>query len=168
MFKNKHIITAFIVTPILAVLGYFAVDAVVSEKPHVAEAGSSYMLAELPNCRYSSGICGLKNGEFKINLSTEWLDDARMELYIDSIAPLEGAKVALIYDAKTDQNMPPQDMLQKDESGMKWVLPLSLSRLDHDQSRLRIVVSSNDVMYFGDASMKFTVYETTFEKDFRK
>ncbi len=166
MFKNKHVITAFIVTPILAVLGYFAVDAVVSETPHAAKAGSSYELVELPNCRYSSGICGLKNGEFKINLSTEWLDDTRMELNLKSIAPLEGAKVALI--DPSSQELPPQDMMRTDEDGMAWSLPLSLDRFDHDKSRLRVVVSSGDVMYYADASMKFTVYEAIFEKDFRK
>ncbi|MGY0646152.1 MAG: hypothetical protein ACW7DN_16410, partial [Paraglaciecola chathamensis] len=62
MFKNKHIITALIVTPLLAIAGYFATDYIVSERPQQAQQGGQYQLAALPNCRYASGKCGLKNG----------------------------------------------------------------------------------------------------------
>jgi len=33
-FKNKHIVTAMITTPILAMLGYYLTDLVVKEQPH--------------------------------------------------------------------------------------------------------------------------------------
>ena len=63
-FTNKHVITAFIVAPILAVLSYYAVDLLLKEQPHVAVAGSSYPLVAQSNCRYTSGRCDLKNADF--------------------------------------------------------------------------------------------------------
>lgn len=164
MFKNKHVIAALIITPILAVLGYFAVDALVSETPHAAKKGSSYKLAEKPNCRYTSGMCGLKNGEFELKLTTNWLDGNRMRLHLSSIEPLDGAKISMVND-ETDQAAP-QDMLRNSEDGTSWII--DMSRPDREKSRLRIAVSSDGVLYYGDAGTKFTVYQTTFEGDFRQ
>ncbi|MEC8427867.1 MAG: hypothetical protein VXZ35_05535, partial [Pseudomonadota bacterium] len=159
MFKNKHVIAALIITPILAVLGYFAVDALVSETPHAAKKGASYKLAEKPNCRYTSGMCGLKNGEFELKLTTNWLDGNRMRLHLSSVAPLDGAKISMV-DDENDQQVP-QDMLRNSEDGTSWII--DMNRPDREKSRLRIAVSSDGVLYYGDAGTKFTVYQTTFE-----
>lgn len=164
MFKNKHVIAALIITPILAVLGYFAVDALVSETPHAAKKGASYKLAEKPNCRYTSGMCGLKNGEFELKLTTNWLDGNRMRLHLSSVAPLDGAKISMV-DDENDQQVP-QDMLRNSEDGTSWII--DMNRPDREKSRLRIAVSSDGVLYYGDAGTKFTVYQTTFEGDFRQ
>ena len=53
--KNKHLLTASLVAPILALMSYFAIDALVGETPHAAEEGQSYQLVEKQNCRYNSG-----------------------------------------------------------------------------------------------------------------
>ena len=164
MFKNKHVIAALIITPILAVLGYFAVDALVSETPHAAKKGANYKLAEKPNCRYTSGMCGLKNGEFELKLTTNWLDGNRMRLHLSSVAPLDGAKISMV-DDESDQQAP-QDMLRNSEDGTSWII--DMNRPDREKSRLRIAVSSDGVLYYGDAGTKFTVYQTTFEGDFRQ
>ncbi len=164
MFKNKHVIAALIITPILAVLGYFAVDALVSETPHAAKKGASYKLAEKPNCRYTSGMCGLKNGEFELKLTTNWLDGNRMRLHLSSVAPLDGAKISMV-DDESDQQVP-QDMLRNSEDGTSWII--DMNRPDREKSRLRIAVSSDGVLYYGDAGTKFTVYQTTFDGDFRQ
>lgn len=164
MFKNKHVIAALIITPILAVLGYFAVDALVSETPQAAKKGANYKLAEKPNCRYTSGMCGLKNGEFELKLTTNWLDGNRMRLHLSSVAPLDGAKISMV-DDESDQQAP-QDMLRNSEDGTSWII--DMNRPDREKSRLRIAVSSDGVLYYGDAGTKFTVYQTTFEGDFRQ
>ena len=96
MFKNKHIIAALIVTPILTIIAYFAMDYMVSEKPHKAQAGASYELVEKPNCRYPSGICGLKNADFEVDMHVELLDDGYMQLSLESVYPLDGVKLALV------------------------------------------------------------------------
>ena len=69
-FKNKHLVVAMLVAPILAILAWYAIDVLVGEKPRPAEEGQSYPLAEKPNCRYGSGACGLKNADFELQLST--------------------------------------------------------------------------------------------------
>jgi len=58
--KNKHLVIAMLVAPVLAVLSYFALDVLVGERPKPAEEGQSYPLVEKPDCRYASGHCGLK------------------------------------------------------------------------------------------------------------
>lgn len=160
---NKHVVVAMIVTPILAVLGYFAVDAAVSEKPHAAKPGQKYELAEKPNCRYTSGICGLKNGDFEINLTTEWRDDNRMLLVLKSAHALDGVIVALVENEA--DNKPPQKMNATDQDGLQW--SLDMPRPD-PENRLHLAVSSNKTLYYGDAAMKFTLYKTTFDDDFRQ
>jgi len=64
-FKNKHVITAMIVAPILAIVSYYAVDLMVKEQPKAAVEGQAYKLIAKSNCRYSSGACDLVNGDFK-------------------------------------------------------------------------------------------------------
>ena len=64
MFKNKHFIVALLIAPILAIIAYFGVDIAVSEKPHAAKKGQSYKLVSKSNCRYTSGLCDMENGEF--------------------------------------------------------------------------------------------------------
>ena len=103
IFKNKHVLTATLIAPVLALLAYFAVNALVGETPHAAEEGKSYQLVEKPNCRYNSGNCGLKNGDFELSLSTEDLSGVRISLLLKSVFRLEGVKVALV-EIETEEN----------------------------------------------------------------
>ncbi|NOQ87942.1 MAG: hypothetical protein GQ550_03380, partial [Gammaproteobacteria bacterium] len=50
--KNKHLILAMFVAPVLAIIAYSSVDTIVSEQPQAAMQGSSYKLAAKSNCRY--------------------------------------------------------------------------------------------------------------------
>lgn len=174
--KNKHVVVAMLVAPVLALVSYFAVDAIVSEKPHAAQPGDRYALVEKPNCRYSSGQCGLKNGEFELTLTTEWRDDERMLLMMKSAFPLDGAVVALVEPAERDATQGeienaandglPFEMLSEGDDGRRW--SLELPKPDPESDRLRVVVSANNTLYYGDAAMKFTLYKTTFGEDFRQ
>ncbi|MAZ89359.1 MAG: hypothetical protein CL693_17145 [Cellvibrionaceae bacterium] len=163
-FKNKHVVVALIVAPILAVLSYFAVDAIVSETPHAAEAGKQYELVSLPNCRYNSGVCGLKNGEFELTLKAEWQEEGRVILHLTSAHPLDGAMIAAVNNASEDKE--PVEMYPEDRSGLNWSLELMNPNVE--QGRLRLAVSSNKTLYYGDAAMKFALYETIFDEDFRQ
>jgi hypothetical protein len=153
--KNKHLVTAAIVAPVLALIGYFGINALVGESPHAAEAGQSYQLVEMPSCRYNSGHCGLKNGDFELNLSTESLDADRLLLMLKSEFPLEGVKVALIEDNSDEEQ--PVDMQPMGEDGLTW--SLEMARPDPERNRLHLVASANQSLYFGDAAMKFTLQE---------
>jgi hypothetical protein len=66
---KKHLIVAMIVSPILAVLTYYAVDFKVSEKPHSAVPGNSYPLVAQSNCCYSRGKYTFKNGDIEASIS---------------------------------------------------------------------------------------------------
>ena len=156
--NNKHIIIATLMAPVLALIAYFGVNALVGEKPHVAEAGQSYVLVEKPNCRHSGGICGLKNGDFELTLSFEWLDNGRMLLELESVHALDGVLVALV-ESEASEN-PPVDMRPVGNDGLTW--SLDIAHPDPDNHRLRLVASANNVLYFGDIAMKFTVIESAY------
>ncbi|MEE2733701.1 hypothetical protein [Ketobacter sp.] len=163
MFRNKHIIVALIVAPILAVIGYLATDALVGEKPHKAEAGQSYSLVALPNCRYPSGHCTLKNAEFQVDVSVDQAGVNRMTLSLTAKHPLQGAKAALVENAQ--QPGDPVDLTATDNSAQHWTVDLSG---DHTElSTLRLVVAAADAIYFGETGLTFIDYQTSFGKDFR-
>lgn len=163
---NKHVVVALLVAPILAILSYFAVDHMVGETPHAAKSGASYQLVEKPNCRYNSGRCGLKNGEFELTLQAEWRGHTRMLLQLSSVHKLDGVKVAWAEASDGGWEAKPVDMQATNEAGTEWQIEIFPD--DPENNRLHLVASSNETLYFGDAAMAFTRYETAFEEDFRQ
>jgi len=154
--KNRHVLVATMVAPVLGVASYFGFGALFGEKPHPAEAGRSYHLIEKPNCRYSSGICGLKNVDFELTLSGERLGNDRLLLKLISENPIDGVKLALVEDAADEGT--PVDMLPVGNDGLNWSLEIKLPDPAHD--RLHVVASSRQTLYFGDVATKFTSEET--------
>lgn len=163
MFKNKHVIAALIITPILSVLGYFAVDFLVTEKPHAAKPGETYQLVARSSCRYASGNCVLANGEFKLEIKAEYQSGGMMLLSMTSVFPLEATKVAIV--EREDQAGMPVDMKALDISRQQWQVMLPAP--GGDEGFLRLVATANDSTYFGESGMAFTRYETSFGEDFR-
>ena len=51
MWKDKHVVMAMIVAPILAIFAWVGVDYIVAEKAQPAEPGSMYPLVARSNCR---------------------------------------------------------------------------------------------------------------------
>jgi len=147
-----------LVAPLLALISYFAIEAFVGETPHAAEEGKSYQLAEKPNCRYNSGSCGLKNGDFELMLIPETIDEDRLLLTLSSEFPLEGVVLGLVTDGAEDS--PPIDMRPMDDKGLVWSLDFALPDAEH--SRLRLVASANHSLWFGDAALKFILPTTVF------
>jgi hypothetical protein len=158
MFTNKHVVVAFIVAPILAVIAYFGVDYMVAEKPHSAQAGASYKLASRANCEHQSGICRMVNGDVELKL--EWQADTKSIIAISNL-PSQGIKLAF---GDPNQNLP-LDFTMLDESAMQWQLPLSIEPQPTDA--LHVVMSINNSFYFGEATAIFLAYETSYHKDFR-
>jgi hypothetical protein len=154
--KKKHLMTAALVAPILALISYFAIDAFVGESPQAARPGQSYRLVEKPNCRYDSGSCGLKNGDFELTLRPDQAAGDRLLLILDSEFPLDGVVLALV-DAEAGEG-PPEDMQPMDDAGLVW--SLELSRPDPESSRLRLVAAASESLWYGDAALKFTANES--------
>lgn len=152
IFKNRHLVIASLMAPVLALIAYFGVNFMVGEDPHPAEAGNSYQLVEKPNCRYNSGMCGLKNADFELTLTFEWLESGQMRLNLESEHPLDGVLLASSEDEDGEAN--PAEMLPVGSNGLFWAI--DIPRPDPDQHRLHLVASAAGVLYFGDVATKFT------------
>ena len=149
-FKNKHLLTAAIVAPLLALTSYFAIDALVGESPHAAVTGHTYKLIAKPDCRRRGGHCGLKNGEFELNLSIEWQQGDQGKLMLESAFPLDGIKIALETGQSDEEK--PFDMVRNDEDGLLWTLE---TKLPAAEDQLRLVASADGTLYFGDTAAIF-------------
>lgn len=154
---NKHFVIALIVAPILAVISYFAVDAMVAEKAQAPVSGHSYQLVAQSNCRYNSGRCVLKNGNFELKLEARWLRQGTLSLVLESEHPLDGIKVATVPASGLEAT--PESMKVLDIAGQRW--QLDLDSIVPDQDRLQLVARANNALYFAEASMAFTLEETT-------
>ena len=165
LLKNKHVLVAMIVSPILAIISYFAIDYVVKEKPQAAQAGASYPLLAKSNCRYSSGQCNLVNSDFKASLKVESVD-GRPELHLDANFPLDGVMIGIAQDGVDIQTVQPKPMVNSGESTQNWMLPLEVQV--NEKTTLAIALSVNGAQYFGETMMAFSQYETSFKQDFRR
>ena len=132
MFKNKHVIIALIVTPILAALAWIGVGQLMGEKPHAARPGQSYPLVEKSNCRYESGACDLENEDFLLRLTFHETEAAQeVGKLIDEILARpehqwfeknriggEGSHVEAGGNGSDEQKLPPKPQLSEPDSGL--------------------------------------------------
>ncbi|MGR5213111.1 hypothetical protein ACPV4A_21425 [Vibrio rotiferianus] len=158
MFKNKHFIIALLIAPILSLIAYFGTDMALSEKPHVAKEGESYKLISKSNCRYTSGLCDMENGDFKVKFRSEKLTQDSLELSLHSAYPLEGVKLSVV-DSQ-EQNAQPIDMTPTDQAGQNWTV--TLPKPTSADSWLRVAIQSEGTLYYGETQTAFVKYETLF------
>lgn len=163
MFKNKHVVSALIVTPILAIIGYFATDYFVSERPKKAQPGGQYQLAQLPNCRYASGKCELKNGNFKIKVTGTASESGDLFLQVESEFSLDEAYVSVVKDPSDEAA--PIAMQSYSEDKKTWQVNVQATM--PTEQYLRVVVATDGAVYYAETTMAFLNYETSFHKDFR-
>ena len=158
MLTNKHFIAALLIAPILSIIAYLATDIAVTEKPHPAIKGQSYKMVSQSNCRYTSGLCNMENGDFKIKIRSEKIGDDQLELSLRTEYAIDGVKLS-IADSQT-QNTPPTDMIPLDQAGKSW--HISLPKPNSSQSWLRVVVQFGGSLYYGETQTAFVKYETLF------
>lgn len=158
--KNKHLIIAMLVAPLLAVIAYFSVDHFVSEKPHVAAKGESYKLKANSNCRYKSGICTLENGDVEIELQIKIIDQNKITILLSSVLPLQGAIISLLATNEPEKHI---IMTADTDKANSWLATLN-AKLD-EQSLLRLVINVSDTLYYAQTSTVFVDYETIFSQD---
>jgi len=163
MFKNKHIIVAMMVAPLLAIAAYFATDMLVGEKPHKVEPGSNYQLLGQPNCRYESGKCVMGNGNFKVTITGKYTPDGLLLMNLQSNFPLDHASMIVVSDP-TDTTAPVAMTLQKEPT--QWGIQFNIIKSPEQQ--LRIVLGAQGAVYFGETITPFIDYVPSFNKDFRK
>lgn len=157
--KNKHLIMAMFIAPVLAIIAYYAVDQFVSETPHVAVQGSSYKLAAKSNCRYKSGLCTFENGDIEVKLRAETIDNNQLKIILSSVVPLRSALVSLVNEG---ENTEPTIMTESQQQSDVWtaVMDKSVS----DKSILRLAINVSDTLYYAETTTIFINYETSFSQ----
>ncbi|KJY84198.1 hypothetical protein TW81_05230 [Vibrio galatheae] len=158
MFKNKHFLIALLIAPILSLIAYFGTDLALSEKPHAAKEGETYKLAAKSNCRYTSGLCDMENGEFKVQFRSDKLTAKGLELSLKAAYPLEGVKLSIV--ASPDKTAQPIDMQATDSTGQHWAI--SLVKPASEESWLRVAIQAEGTLYYGETQTAFVKYETLF------
>ncbi|MDC5703057.1 hypothetical protein OPW41_00565 [Vibrio europaeus] len=158
MFKNKHFLIALLIAPILSLIAYFGTDMALSEKPHAAKEGETYKLAAKSNCRYTSGLCDMTNGDFKVQFRSEKLTANGLDLSLKAAFPLEGVKLSIV-DSQ-DQSAQPLDMQPTDSTGQHWAI--SIAKPTSAESLLRVAIQSEGTLYYGETQTAFVKYETLF------
>jgi len=150
MWKNKHVVVALLVAPVLAILSWFAVDRFVAEQPHAAKPGAVYTLAARSNCRYASGRCDLHNEDFQLTLARGYRDGIET-LELESRHALSAAVVAT--GASVASLSGPRAMEPVDDDGASWSLPAGDSVGEDGVLRLAVVAGQSS--YFAELSTVF-------------
>jgi len=150
MFKNKHVVIAMIVAPILSVLAWIAVGQLGGEQPREAKPGESYPLVEQSNCRYVSGACDLRNEDFKLRLTLD-RGAAGPEFVLTSSHPLQG--VILSVGVPEQNALEPTAMRPSDGQGLLW--RIVVNDIPEASERIRLVARASDSSYYAEASTTF-------------
>ena len=154
MWKNKHVVVAMLVAPVLAIMGWFAVDYFVAERPHAARPGAAYPLVARPNCRYASGRCELVNNDFLLTLTL--VTDAGLPvLRLSASHPLSEAHGAV--GAASDGLEEPRAFAATGADGTAWSLELDGEPAADDT--LRVAVKAQQSTYYAEVGTAFMAAE---------
>ena len=150
MWKNKHVVVALLVAPILSILAWYAVGHLVGEKPSAAEAGNTYKLVARSNCRYESGSCDLHNADFNLTLEPEMLAANSVALTLTSSHSLQSAALGLV---EGDTGHQPAPMVSTNDIGTTWdgLLP----RPSSPDATIRIAVTAQDATWYAEVPTIF-------------
>jgi len=150
MFRNKHVVVAMLVAPVLAILAWFAVDYFVSERPHAARTGGTYLLIAKSNCRYDSGQCDLTNGDFELTLRPTEIGESMVTLDLESRFALQQATVGLVNNGIEAE---PSGMVSSGAGATHW--STMLTRPQSSESTLRIAVVAQGATYYAEVPIVF-------------
>jgi hypothetical protein len=156
LLQNRHFKAALLVSPVLAVISYVAVDHVVSEKPSAAVPGQSYRLAQKSNCRYPSGMCALSNGDVEILIRAQRRNPTEVELSVSAGLPIDQVFVSWGHGERFS---PPIAMA----GSMEPTARVTLSEPGLDS--LRWAVTIRGATYFAETPAVFVDHETPFPRD---
>lgn len=104
--RNKHLIIAMLVAPILAVIAWFVTDRTVRPEAQTALAGETYELLARPNCRYESSKCELVNGDVKLTIeAVANSGNQNPSLKFTSTVPVEILRVEFLDSTNTTRDI---------------------------------------------------------------
>ena len=151
MWKNKHVVVALIVAPILAILAWFAVGQIAGEKAHVAKPGGTYPLVARSNCRWESGECELVNNDLKMTILPLELGAQYTRLSLDSEFPLAQATFALLSDGNEIAANAEHDESADAAAQMIVTIPAFAD----PEAMLRVAVTVQESLYFAEVPVVF-------------
>ncbi len=150
MFTNKHVVVAMLVAPLLAIMGWYAVDYFVAERPHAARPGATYALTAKSNCRYDSGQCDLQNGDFELSLRPIDVTAETVSVELRSRFPLQQASIGFIDESP---NALPTEMESTDTGATLWSAALALP--SSDASTIGVAVMAQGATYYAEIPAVF-------------
>ncbi|MGI9223609.1 MAG: hypothetical protein ACR2QX_03960 [Woeseiaceae bacterium] len=151
MWTNKHVITALLVAPILAIIAWFGVDYLVAEQAQPAEQGTMYPLVAHSNCRYDSGQCDLANNDVKMSIRPVDLQASRTILSLESEYVLEQVRFALVLG--DDEVLGSAEPTQTPDGDTLWVINIPVHA--DPEAALRIAVTVQASVYFVEVPVVF-------------
>ena len=151
MWKNKHVIIALLVAPILAILAWFAIGQIAGEKAQVAEPGAAYPLVARSNCRWESGECELVNNNLKMTILPLELGAQYTRLSLDSEFPLAQATFALISGGSEVVANATHDESPDAAAQMTVTIPAFAD----PEAMLRVAVTVHESLYFAEIPVVF-------------
>lgn len=150
MWKNKHVVIALLVTPVLSILAWYAVGNLFGEKPEAAEEGKAYKLVARSNCRYASGSCDLHNADFQLKIEPEMLAASSVALRMTSSHALQSAAFGLV-DGGSEQA--PSPLTATNDEGTAWqgLLPRPAS----PEAKIRVAVTARGAAWYAEIPTVF-------------
>jgi len=137
---NKHLKVAFMVAPILAIIGFGAAD---YYEENEAALEKIIILSPEGNCDIANKNCVLVSGDFKINVS-----DAAGVTEVNSTFPLDSATLFLV---DSNDKMTPYPLGMKDP--YYWLSNTPLSELlanQGDSYKLRLIANIKGGQYISE------------------
>lgn len=150
MFKNKHVVVAMLVAPILAIMAWFAMDYFIGERPHAAKDGATYTLIAKSNCRYDSGQCDLENSDFTLSIRPISVTTSSVQLEVTSAFPLQSAALGLVDNGA---ELLPAPMKPAAEDGLRWTA--QINRPTRADAEIRIAVTAQGATWFAEVPVVF-------------
>ena len=150
MWKNKHVVVALLVAPILSILAWYAVGNLVGEKPESAQEGKAYKLVARSNCRYASGSCDLHNADFKLLIEPEMVAASSVALTLTSSHALQSAALGLV---EGDSEPQPAPMTSTADDRKRWqgLLP----KPNSPDAQIRIAVTAQGATWYAEVPVVF-------------
>lgn len=150
MFKNKHVVIAMLVAPVLSIMAWFAVDYFLSERPHAAKEGAAYSLIARSNCRYDSGQCDLENSDFKVNIRPMSTTADSIQLELSSAFPLQSATLGVVNDGTPS---PPAEMNPTTDERLRWTA--RIEQPVSDSATIRVAVTADGSTWYAEIPTVF-------------
>ena len=150
MFKNKHLIIAMLVAPVLAIMAWFAVDYFIGERPHAAKDGAAYTLIAKSNCRYDSGQCDLENSDFSLSLRPVSVTANTVQLELTSALPLQSAALGLVDNGA---ELLPSPMKSITDDAMLWTA--QIDRPSRADAAIRLAVTAQGATWYAEVPTVF-------------